>query len=38
LTTVVPAARIAALGGLMMAVNFGMPIMPKLETQKVPPV
>src|SRR5690606_9425432 len=28
----------AALGGLMIGRNFGMPIMPRLETQKVPPV
>ena len=31
-------ARIAELGGLMIAVNFGTPIMPRFDTQKVPPV
>ena len=38
LFTVVPTARIAALGGLMMALNFVTPIMPRFETQNVPPV
>src|ERR1700761_3194235 len=28
----------AAFGGLMMALKFSMPIMPRFDTQKVPPV
>ena len=36
--TVAPTARMAALGGLMMAVNRSTPIMPRLEMQNVPPV
>jgi len=35
--TVVPIARMAALGGLMMAVKRSTPIIPRLEMQNVPP-
>ena len=38
LVTVAPTARMAALGGLMMAEKRSTPIMPRLLTQKVPPV
>ena len=37
-STVAPTARMAALGGLMMALKRSTPIMPRLDTQKVPPV
>ena len=36
--TDVPTARMAELGGLIMAEKRVMPIMPRLDTQNVPPV
>ena len=36
--TAAPTARIAALGGLIIAQNRSIPIIPRFETQKVPPV